>query len=332
MSALYVFFFHFASDNHDDLNKKTRGYALQGYDLECLSNILGESEQNYSNHHIVSTAGIILLEYRSSYFSYIRKYLGYKNSDFISSISDQLKQSYTQAKVIQNESNNSMIIFTSDKKFVIKTISSEEKNIFFRFLLQSYYKRVLEYPNSKLIRILGIFKLLSSKITFIVMENSNPFDKPFLVFDLKGSSIDRLVKTEQDCESIVLKDENLVQMGKKVKLSSDEVSELMWTVRYDMGILRDIGIMDYSLLLIAGKNSGVASRYSISKDYTVAIIDIFQVYDTRKVLERWFKTCFRRADRNKLSAVSPAEYYRRILRFLQGIFTQGDEHDLSGML
>ena len=164
------------------------------------------------------------------------------------------------------------------------------------------------------------------------MENSNPFDKPFLVFDLKGSSIDRLVKTEQDCESIVLKDENLVQMGKKVKLSSDEVSELLWTVRYDMGILRDIGIMDYSLLLIAGKNSGVASRYSISKDYTVAIIDIFQVYDTRKVLERWFKTCFRRADRNKLSAVSPAEYYRRILRFLQGIFTQGDEHDLSGML
>lgn len=274
----------------------------------------------------------MLLEYRSSYFSFIRKYLGYNNSDFISSISEQLKQSYTQAKVIQNESNNSMIIFTSDKKFVIKTISKEEKNILFRFLLESYYKRILNCPNSKLIRILGIFKILPSKITFIVMENSNPFNKPFLIFDLKGSSIDRLVKTEKDYKSVVLKDENLVKMGKKVKLSSDEVSDLIWTIRDDMEILRDIGIMDYSLLLIAGKNSGVANRYSISKDYTIAIIDIFQVYDTRKVLERWFKTCFRRADRNKLSAVSPAEYYRRILEFLQGIFTERDEYDLSGML
>lgn len=311
---------------------KTRGFTLQGLKIECLRQYLAESELEYCKGYIVNNAGIYLLEYKCEYFYNIRKSSGYENEDFIKTLSEQFKSSYNQAKVIQNESSNSMIIFTSDSRFVIKTISKEEKRVFFRFLLESYYKRVLDCPNSRLIRILGIFKLLPSKITFMLMENSNPFKDPCLVFDLKGSSVDRLTKTKADLSSTVLKDENLLKLGRKIKLSSDDVSELLWTIKYDIEILRDIGIMDYSILLIAGKNRGISNRYSVGKDYSLAVIDLFQIYNSKKVLERFFKVCLRRADKDKLSSVSPGVYYNRILGFLEGMFTDSDEYDLSGML
>ena len=274
----------------------------------------------------------MILEFRSEIFKGIRKHLGYESLEIANSLAEQLKDSYSQARVIHNETNNSMVLFTKDLKFVIKTITKEERMVFLDFLLDSYNKRILKCKQSKLIRILGVFKILPSEISFILMENSNASCGPCLIFDLKGSSIDRFVQTSGDIRSTVLKDMNLAQIGKKIKLTPFEAGRIMKNLKKDMRVLRNIGIMDYSLLLIVSKVASAKNRYTIGQNYSIAIIDIFQIYDTKKALERCFKSCFNRRNRDKISSVSPDEYYQRLLEFLNTLFTDQEDRELSSLL
>ncbi len=48
--------------------------------------------------------------------------------------------------------------------------------------------------------------------------------------------------------------------------------------------------------------------------YRFGIIDMLQNYDTRKALERFYKTKIRRFDSNGVSAMDPDRYARRFLR------------------
>jgi hypothetical protein len=329
---LFVFFEKFADDSEVESDEKTKGFVIDHFEFDILKDVLKENELNYCNKKLVKSSKIIVLEFRSETFRAIRKNLGFESKEIVDSIAEQLKDSYVQARVIHNETNNSMVIFTKDMKFVIKTITREERLVFLDFLLDTYYKRIINCKESKLIRILGVFKILPSEISFILMENSNPYNDPCLIFDLKGSSIDRFVQTNGDIRSTVLKDMNLAKIGKKIKLPSFEVNRLMKTLKKDMKVLRNVGIMDYSLLLIVCKVKTGRNRYTIGPNYTLAIIDIFQIYDSKKALERCFKSCFKRSLRDKISSVSPDQYYVRLLEFLDTIFTQKEECELSSLL
>lgn len=242
---------------------------------------------------------------------------------------EQLSISYEDAKVIENASNNSFVIITSDQKYVIKSITKEEKQIFFRFLLEPYTKRVLSSPDSRLIRILGVFQIVTSKVAFFVMENSANIDEGDLVFDLKGSLVDRYVKPIKGLKNQVLKDENFRVSGKRIKCGVVESMKIINEVKEDLRILKEIGIMDYSLLLVVKAKDGEENRYSIGKRYYLAIIDLFQVYNGKKAVERWFKIWVRRVDRGLISVVSPDEYFQRILNFLGEMFSENEEYEFS---
>ena len=163
------------------------------------------------------------------------------------------------------------------------------------------------------------------------MENTTPNSENSLVFDLKGSSIDRFVplKSGPDFfETDILKDENFRLLGKKIKMSLKESAETLEILQEDMRVLRDIGVMDYSLLLVMSNDHLARSRYSIGKNYYLAIIDLFQVYDSTKAFERWFKIYIRRVDKNLISVISPFEYFQRLLEFVQSIFSEKDIFEL----
>jgi hypothetical protein len=133
------------------------------------------------------------------------------------------------------------------------------------------------------------------------------------------------VKPVNGVKNQVLKDENFKISGKKVKVSLQESTKLISTIKDDLKILKDAGIMDYSLLLVVKSSTKNQNRYSVGLRYHLAIIDLFQVFNGQKAFERWFKIWVRRVDKKMVSVVSPGDYYSRILDFLQEMFCEDSQ-------
>ena len=118
-------------------------------------------------------------------------------------------------------------------------------------------------------------------------------------------------------------------MDKKVKMGKQELKNIKKILNDDIFILKEIGIMDYSLLLVINTNKISGNRYCLNNHYSVAVIDFFTLYDNYKAAERWYKIYIRRVNRNLISVMSPVEYYQRLLKFISNIFIEQEELELS---
>lgn len=227
-----------------------------------------------------------------------------------------------------------MIFSTKDEKFAIKTISKEEKRIFLETLLESYRKRILDQPKSKLIRILGAYKILPSGIYFILMEKVATINESCLLYDLKGSTVDRSVSYPE--KKKILKDVNFLNSGTRIYLENDESEELIQIIKDDLNILKDVGIMDYSILLFLYNNKEKRPKtyphYLVGESMSVSIIDIFQTFNSRKALERWYKVYIRRVSKHLLSATYPQEYCERLVNFMTSIFASKIPQELDSII
>ena len=110
--------------------------------------------------------------------------------------------------------SGSFFFFSHDHKFIIKTMTKGELDLFLRILprLSEHHKKV---PRSLLAKILGVFTVKMSKVDpvhIMLMENVMRLKNPKrlnYVFDLKGSLVDRKVKGVTK-PSTTLKDVNFV--------------------------------------------------------------------------------------------------------------------------
>lgn len=99
------------------------------------------------------------------------------------------------------------LIKTHDKRFLIKAVRKEEKDIFLR-LLPKYHQHLKKNPKSILSKILGIYAIKiegKDKVYQILMESVDPVDESFIRFkyDLKFSSINRdEFKNSDECEFV----------------------------------------------------------------------------------------------------------------------------------
>lgn len=88
--------------------------------------------------------------------------------------------------------SGSFFFFSSDNKFIIKTINSQEKTLLFS-MLQKMIQHFNTCPNSLLARIYGVFSLKTNvfnHLDIIVMQNTirmRDAKNSKMVFDLKGS-------------------------------------------------------------------------------------------------------------------------------------------------
>jgi len=213
-----------------------------------------------------------------------------------------------------------MVFITSDQKYVIKVISKHEKSVFTQMLLGPYMNRILACTESKLVRILGLFQLKPSKIYFMIMENTAVLTEDCERYDLKGSTVDRQVNDIESRKSI-LKDLNFLNTGVKVKLPPDTYKSLISTLTEDFKVLKNVGIMDYSLYLVCHPHASnhIYPHYIVS-NCSVSVIDLFQLYDSQKAVERCLKIYVRCVKKHSLSSVSSNEYFQRILDFLPSVF------------
>ena len=110
--------------------------------------------------------------------------------------------------------SGSFFFFSHDRKFIIKTMTKGELDLFLQILpqLSEHHKKT---PRSLLSKILGVFTVKMRKVDpvhLMLMENTmrlkNP-DKLNYVFDLKGSLVDRKVKGITNA-STTLKDINFL--------------------------------------------------------------------------------------------------------------------------
>ena len=151
------------------------------------------------------------------------------------------------------------------------------------------------------------------------MENAIPNKSKLIIFDLKGSTVDRHVggfDSEDPPTGIVLKDLNLKRYGNKIIV--DKRDEAIKILLDDVKVLRNSKLMDYSMLLSIRPQSDRPTRYSLGKNYSIAIIDFFQKYGFTKSVERVWKRYILRKTKG-ISAIPPIRYYKRIKKYIKDI-------------
>jgi hypothetical protein len=135
---------------------------------------------------------------------------------------------------------------------MIKTQTNEE-NRFMKRILPHYYRYVTENPHTFLVRIYGMHRVkmyhLNRKVHFVIM--GSVFDTPCqinTIYDLKGSLVGRSATPEERASGGVLKDNDLILDGNKLKLGSKR-DLFINQLEKDATFLSQLNIMDYSLLV-----------------------------------------------------------------------------------
>eukprot|EP01083_Nonionella_stella_P008283 23831_1 len=251
---------------------------------------------------------------------------------------------------VESSGKSGEIFWRSDcGNFVIKTISQNEA-----YLLQKILKKYLGYTQGNkhtlVSRYFGLYKLRYEgiRMRFIVMNNvmcTKNHDIQF-IYDLKGTTEDRLVEHDSKTDSPVLKDLNF--QDRYMLVSEKMMNALHEQIEKDANFLLSVDVMDYSLLLgVSISNEPVEKapeectdlnadlqrvesciamksifehgvRGQLNETYFVGIIDLLQDWTNKKVLANAYKTA-RFADfrQSKIDSVPPKTYAPRFIEYFK---------------
>lgn len=138
--------------------------------------------------------------------------------------------------------SGSKLFFSSNGKFVIKTIRRKEKNTL-KHIFSKYLKYQKKYKNTFLCKYYGLYKLKGRRnIYFIVMNNFLPINTNLQIYDIKGSLFQRRSSGKH-----TLKDLNWIEDRKKLLIDSDY--SIRKRITNDVDFLAENNNMDYSLLI-----------------------------------------------------------------------------------
>jgi hypothetical protein len=219
--------------------------------------------------------------------------------------------------------SNATIFFTSDNKFVVKTITRKERRFFLKEIIQKYRERVKN--SSFLVRIVAVFRLTPANVDYLIMENTVSQIEKAVVFDIKGSTVNRKVDVSFDYQhpryGLLLKDLNLIESKYELVLSKEQSQEMLSTILSDLEMLHSVEATDYSILICFYQlDCKVTSRYVVqgtSMTYAISIIDFLQEFNFFKKSERLFKKIV--YDSQEISVAEPGLYKLRLLKFFSDL-------------
>ncbi|KAI0001751.1 hypothetical protein BJV77DRAFT_1076272 [Russula vinacea] len=227
--------------------------------------------------------------------------------------------------------SGSAFLKTLDDRFIAKEMSRTEFQT-----MESFAPAYFAYMSSAvsanrptlLAKVLGCYKISfkksgkdkptgrwkSTQMNLIVMENLF-YDRRFSkIYDLKGSTRNRHVKSTGR-ENEVLLDENLVQSAHLAPFYLREHSKriLRGALYNDSKFLSDINVMDYSLVV------GVDSQ---KNELVVGIVDYVRTYTLDKKLETLFKESgfLGGVGRGEPTVVTPKLYRQRFVSAMERYF------------
>ncbi|KAK7685374.1 hypothetical protein QCA50_011236 [Cerrena zonata] len=150
--------------------------------------------------------------------------------------------------------SGSFFYFSRDYRFIIKTIHHNEHK-FLRNVLKKYHEHVKSNPHTLISRFYGLHRVKlprGRKIHFVIMNNLFPPHKDIHeTFDLKGSTVGREYPEEKAARNprAVMKDLNWINRGKTLELGPEKRALLTEQLRRDSELLKELHVMDYSLLV-----------------------------------------------------------------------------------
>ena len=270
------------------------------------------------------------------------------NEEFIKSIRKSIEWSVSGGKSKAN------FYKTFDNKYIVKNVSEMEFNMFIESAL-NYFKHISKYLFHKMPSAIG--KLLGAyhikvKIQgekdknyyLIYMENIyygmltkinnytfNSSDSNIMVYDLKGSKLNRYVKQNMKKPGKVLLDTNFLEdfNGEPLFFDFNVFQILQNALTNDSQFLKEEGVIDYSLLIIfeydntnsknkINEENGKEENKNNFKIIRLGIIDYLRKYTWDKQIESYSKK-FIHGFKNP-TIINPDSYCERFMRKIKRYF------------
>lgn len=190
-------------------------------------------------------------DYCPEVFREMRGIFGLDQADYLISITGR----YILSELGLPGKSGSFFYYSRDFRFIIKTIHhSEHKQL--RRILKDYYNHVKLNPNTLISQIYGLHRVkmplgngVKRKVHFIVMNNLFPPHRDIhLKYDLKGSTWGRYTR-QGDVDVKPLKDLNWLEDHQQINFGPNKRKVFVDQLEKDVGFLKKINSMDYSLLL-----------------------------------------------------------------------------------
>ncbi|XP_017781961.1 PREDICTED: phosphatidylinositol 5-phosphate 4-kinase type-2 alpha [Nicrophorus vespilloides] len=187
-------------------------------------------------------------EYCPMVFRNIRERFGIDDLDY--------KESLTRSQPLPDDSSGksgAKFYLSSDKLFIIKTLTSEEVERMHSFLKQYHPFIVERHGKTLLPQYLGMYRLTVDNNEHYIVIMRNVFSNHLSThrkFDLKGSTVDREASDKElEKDLPTFKDNDFVKQQMKVYIGEEAKQKLMETLTADVEFLTKLHLMDYSLLL-----------------------------------------------------------------------------------
>jgi len=186
-------------------------------------------------------------EYCPLVFRNLRERFGIEDNDFLNSLTKSPRPVDSPGR------SGAKFFLSSDRTYIIKTLTGEEVEEM-HSLLKQYHPYIVERHGKTLLpQYLAMYRLtLDSQETYmVVMRNVfSGFLKIHKKFDLKGSTVDREASDKEkakDCPTF--KDNDFLNDKFKIRIGEEAKEKLLETLAADVDFLETNAIMDYSLLL-----------------------------------------------------------------------------------
>jgi len=210
----------------------------------------------------------VVCEHHPAYFSRMRSDAGLEDVAFLRSIVGDSLLSF-KSNSLGSRDKDVDFFWTSDRRYMIKTLSSHEVDQMER-ILPAYNLYLKENPRSFLSRFCGLysvvapaasFSFLRTRKSYLVMRNAlHPSISFDVLYDLKGSQVGRRTLFGDTSRSqkqqrrpnepgTVLKDLDLLESEQRLHLRQDDRQLLIGQLIADARFLRELSVMDYSLLI-----------------------------------------------------------------------------------
>ncbi|KAK2188165.1 hypothetical protein NP493_142g01024 [Ridgeia piscesae] len=140
-----------------------------------------------------------------------------------------------------------------DKRFVIKTICSEEIAEMHR-ILKTYHQHVVERHGKTLLpHYLGMYRItVNDQETYkVVMKNiCSPKIPIHKKYDLKGSTVSRLASDKERAKDLpTYKDNDFLNDHVIIHIAPEAKRDILETLQGDVNFMLSLNLMDYSLLV-----------------------------------------------------------------------------------
>ena len=306
-----------------------------------------DEEKNQEGGIFNTGEDAFITEYFADKFDELRKNDGITDDIMIKSFSPIKNKSAIDKMGESKGRSGSFFFYSHDRKFIIKTITNEEKETMDKILV-NYYNYMKSFNTTLITKIYGIYTVViknASSVNVILMQNLFGCSPIHIqrMFDLKGSSVQRKTKNVQKWKKDqVLKDMDyqwLTQVEPKlINFSNEDIQEIKKNMENDVNFLRRLSLMDYSLLfIIVDYPNKIDPDYkqivgllddpkykghvyeSFTKEfiYIIGIIDYLQIYNFRKNMETFAKGIYFGKEKNMISCVEPNYYGERFQDFMK---------------